>query len=99
MVLESCSLVAAEGFSGFGACLSEAFFGDPTLTTIGVLGIFAFVAYKMNFPHEVSIMFGIALVFVMTIVMQNAAMYPLIVLAVIILTIYFVRGIFKPAKR
>jgi len=99
MVFESCALVEGQGFGGLGSCIGEAFFGDPILTTIGMLGIFAYFAYKMNLPHEVSVMMGVGLVFVMAMVSNNAAMYPVVALAVIVLSVYFVRGILKPAKR
>ena len=97
-MLETCLAVDAN-FSTWGLCLVDGmFFGDLILATVGILALLAFVAFKFNFPHEVSLTVGTGVVFMMAILFGQP-MYPIVALTIIAITVYLVRGLMKPAKK
>jgi len=98
-MFDSCSLIEGTGFSNWGLCLQEVLGGDPTMATLIILGIFAFVAFKLNMPHEVSLTLGVGLIIAMAIMFSSPVLYAIMILAVLAVIVYFVRGLMKPAKR
>jgi len=98
-MFDSCSMIGGTGFSNWGLCLQEVLGGDPTMATLIILGIFAFVAFKLNMPHEVSLTLGVGLIIAMAIMFSSPVLYAIMILAVLAVIVYFVRGLMKPAKR
>lgn len=98
-MFDSCSLIEGTGFGNWGLCLQEVLGGDPTLATLILLGIFAFTAFKLNLPHEVSLTLGVGIIIGMAIMFSSPVLYAIMILAVLAAIVYFVRGLMKPAKR
>ena len=98
-MFDSCNMVEGTGFGNWGLCLQEVLGGDPTLATLIILGIFAFVAFKLNLPHEVSLTLGVGIIIAMGIMFSSPMLNAIIILTVLTVMVYFVRGLIKPAKR
>jgi len=98
-MFDSCNLIEGTGFGNWGLCLQEVLGGDPTLATLILLGIFAFVAFKLNMPHEVSLTLGVGLIIAMAIMFPSSVLNAVMILAVLATIVYFARGMMKPAKR
>ena len=97
MVAGACALVD-QNISTWGSCLTNTIFlGDPTIATIGILGIMIFIAYKLNIPHETSLMLGIGTIFMMAII-YGSSMNSLVALTVLVVSIILLRAVMKPAK-
>ncbi len=96
-MFESCNLIEAEGFKNWGLCLSEVVGADATLTTLLILSIIAYVGYKANLPHEVSIVLSVLVVVMMT-YYSGLRMMPLMILTVIVVAFYIFRGFLGGTK-
>ena len=97
MALNPCAMID-QNFTYWGPCFQDkVFLGDPVITTIGVLVIMFYIAYKLNIPRETSIMLGTGVVFMMGII-SGEIMYSLVALVVFVLSIMIIRAVMKPAK-
>ncbi len=91
-----CSAISAN-FSTWGPCFLETiFFGSPIFATIAIIGIVAFIAWKVNLPYEISFMFAVGFTFMMAVTFPNTAeLNALVALVSILLVAYLVKGIIK----
>jgi len=90
-----CGAVTAN-MATWGPCFIEAaFFGSPLFTTIMLLLVFTFIAFKARFPHELSFTMATGLVAIMWFMFPTAEMTALIAISVLATSVYLVRGIIK----
>jgi hypothetical protein len=75
--------------------MEAAFFNSPEFTTIMLLLIFTFIAYKARFPHELAFTFATGLVGIMWFIFPTAVMTSLLAISVLATAVYLVRGIIK----
>ena len=91
--------VNANNMASWGECFAEVLFGDPVLNTVAILAILAYVAYKLNLPHEVSLTLGVGLVFTVAMVYSSDTMNALVAVSIVVFVVYLGRGLIKPAKK
>lgn len=93
----ACTAVTA-GMQTWGPCFMEtAFFNSELFTTIMLLLVFIYIAYKANFPHELSFTMATGLVAVMWFIFPKptSEMTALLAAAILATSVYLVRGIIK----
>ena len=64
-----------------------------------MVAILAYIAYKFNFPMEFSLVLGVGMVFMMGIAFSGSAIYSLVALTVMAISVVILNAVIKPGKR